>query len=545
MRRVISPKVVLTWALAAACYLAAFRIGQIGYGSGNVSPIWPPSGLVLAVFLRFGYRYWPAFIVAELLTILFRATPALAIYHSYNALVFPLIYAGGAYALRRYLGFDTRLERERDVLALVGLAAPITAALSATLGIAGLLGAGLLPRLPLPAMWQVWWVWWIGDTVGAVVVAPVILGWDASQLRRATLPRALEAVLLAGALAGVGVGVFQFGTVPAYAVFPPLIWAALRFGPRGAGYAALLVAGLTIAYTMRGAGPFASGSVTDSLAALETFTSIVAVTALLLAAATTERETAEARVALTNSELNEALDQLRSANDAMSTRRQMTAEIAHELRNPLSTLTGYSQAMRDGSLPATPERLDAILRQAQRLERVVGDLRTLSLSDVGALSLQLEPVALAEVVRGAAETYAVEAERRGVTISTCLEGDLGEVPADLGRLSQVLGNLISNALRHTPEGGTITVSARVTDTEAVLSVADTGQGIPAEELPRVFDRYFRANGGKDVSTGSGLGLPIAKALVEAHGGTIAMDSTLGAGTIATVRLPRNGVPMTC
>jgi integral membrane sensor domain MASE1 len=295
-------------------YVAAFRIGQIGYGTGSISPIWPPSGLVLATFLLLGLRYWPAFILGEVLTMLFKPIPPLELYHTYNAVVFPAIYAGAAYVLRRFLRFENELERERDVLFLVALAAPITAALSAIFGMAGLFAVGILPRLPLPALWQSFWTWSVGDVVGAAVVAPILLTLKGVPWTKPAPARILEAAGITACVFGVGIAMFHTGVVPAYAVFPPLIWAALRFGPRGATGTVLVVTGMTIAYTIRGAGPFTAASVTESLAALETFTVIVATTTLLLSAATSERHTAQAKAAALDSELDSALGELRSVS---------------------------------------------------------------------------------------------------------------------------------------------------------------------------------------------------------------------------------------
>jgi two-component system sensor histidine kinase BaeS len=217
----------------------------------------------------------------------------------------------------------------------------------------------------------------------------------------------------------------------------------------------------------------------------------------------------------------------------------MTAEIAHELKSPLSTISGYSQTIRDGNLSATPERLTAILRQAQRLEQIVGDLRTLSLSDVGALMVSMQVVPITELIHSVVENYAVEVEQRDVELASLAEAGVGDVEVDPGRFSQVLTNLVSNALRHTPAGGSIQVTARRDGESTIVSVADTGEGIAEAELPLIFERYYRAgDNGKDVTTGSGLGLPIAKALVEAHGGSIWAESRLGEGTVFTIRLPQ-------
>src|SRR5262249_20834716 len=154
----------------------------------------------------------------------------------------------------------------------------------------------------------------------------------------------------------------------------------------------------SIAFTVQGLGPFTARTVPESLVALETFTYVVAITTLLLAAATTARGTAEAEMLARSTELDQALGELRSANDAISTRRQMTAEIVHELRNPLTTILGFSRALYEGDVSVTPERLAAIVRQTERLGQIISDLRMLTLADVGNLPLEIRPVAVAEIV---------------------------------------------------------------------------------------------------------------------------------------------------
>jgi two-component system sensor histidine kinase BaeS len=182
--------------------------------------------------------------------------------------------------------------------------------------------------------------------------------------------------------------------------------------------------------------------------------------------------------------------------------------------------------------------MDAMHRQAQWLERMIGDLRTLSLADVGALTLTSEPLRVEELVRGTAETYAVRAKERDIDLTWSAEGDLPDMTGDQVRLGQVLGNLVSNALRHTPAGGRVRVVGEGQRGGLQLRVEDTGEGISAEELPLIFDRLYRAgaNNQRD-ETSSGLGLAIVKAIVTAHGGDIAVASTPGVGTTFTIHLP--------
>ena len=219
-------------------------------------------------------------------------------------------------------------------------------------------------------------------------------------------------------------------------------------------------------------------------------------------------------------------------------RRNLTADIAHELRTPLSNIQGYLEAIKDGLIQPTPETIDTIHRQALHLSRLVEDLRLLAQVEAGALQLQLTPARLEELLQSAVEAVRPRAEAKGVALSLEVEAPLPTVELDVTRIAQVLGNLLENAITHTPEGGRVSVSAQSRTGQAAISVSDTGPGIAPEDLPRLFDRFYRGDPSRSRSTGgAGLGLTIARRLIEAHGGTIEADSALGQGSRFTVCLP--------
>ncbi len=221
-------------------------------------------------------------------------------------------------------------------------------------------------------------------------------------------------------------------------------------------------------------------------------------------------------------------------------RRQMTADIAHDLRTPLSVLGGYIEAMQDGILPPTAERLATMHTEIQHLIRLVDDLRTLSLADAGELSLNLVSLSPADLFGRVRNVYQHTAEQQGVAIEIDAPASVPGVSLDPDRMTQVLGNLVSNALRYTPAGGRITLSAKAQGGGVALMVEDTGQGIPADMLPHIFDRFYRGDESRQQKDGeSGLGLAIAKSIVEAHGGSIRADSAgAGKGSIFVITLPR-------
>ncbi len=201
-------------------------------------------------------------------------------------------------------------------------------------------------------------------------------------------------------------------------------------------------------------------------------------------------------------------------------RRQMTADIAHDLRTPLTVLSGYLEAMEDGTLPATPERIHLMQNEVQALMRLVSDLRTLSLADAGRLTMQLEPVDVAALLTAVQSAYVPQAAEQQVAIEVQAEPGQ-QFPLDAARMRQVLNNLVSNALRYTPEGGKIVLAAEMENGRLRLTVTDSGKGIPQEDLPYVFDRFYRGDKARTEGEGeSGLGLAIVKSLVTAHGGTV-------------------------
>ena len=226
-------------------------------------------------------------------------------------------------------------------------------------------------------------------------------------------------------------------------------------------------------------------------------------------------------------------------------RRNLTADVAHELRNPLHIIQGNLEGILDGVYEPTDEHVAATLDETRALARLVEDLRTLSLAEAGQLPMTWEAVDVADLLADVETSFEGQAEAAGITLSVSSAPGLTLI-GDAGRLDQVLSNLVVNALRHTPAGGAITLRAEpigLADGRGGtrIIVADTGAGIPAEDLPFVFDRFWRGDRARTRSegAGSGLGLAIARQLVHAHGGHISVESTPGRGATFTLDLPAN------
>jgi len=220
---------------------------------------------------------------------------------------------------------------------------------------------------------------------------------------------------------------------------------------------------------------------------------------------------------------------------SINLRKQMTADIAHDLRTPLSVILGYSEALNDGKFTGSPEIYSVIHTEAQHLSHLVDDLKTLSLADAGELPLVRQDVSPLNLLKYTATSHQIQAEQAGVKIIVDAAEDLPTIHVDVERMSQVLGNLVNNALRYTPKGGEIVLSAQVQDGKVHLKVADNGSGISPEAIPYIFERSFRGEKARVQQAGeAGLGLAISKSLVEAHGGVITVESELGKGTCFTI-----------
>ncbi|MGW3958258.1 sensor histidine kinase [Amycolatopsis sp. NPDC005003] len=219
-------------------------------------------------------------------------------------------------------------------------------------------------------------------------------------------------------------------------------------------------------------------------------------------------------------------------------RKAMVGDIAHELRNPLNVIRGRLEAAEDGHLPFDRALSASLLEETVLLQHIVDDLQDLAAADAGQLRVHPEPLDAAELAGQVAAAHADRAAAAGVTLAVDATGDCA-LEADPVRLRQIVGNLVTNAIRHTPPGGRVTIRVSSTVDEVTLAVADTGTGIAAEDRPHVFDRFWRAEKSRSRQTGgSGLGLAIVRHLVQAHGGTVTVESAVDVGSTFTVRLPR-------
>jgi two-component system, OmpR family, sensor histidine kinase BaeS len=231
---------------------------------------------------------------------------------------------------------------------------------------------------------------------------------------------------------------------------------------------------------------------------------------------------------------------------SVNARKQMTADIAHELRTPLSLILGHAEAVHDGVLPPTRENFEIIRDEATRLEHLINDLRTLSLADAGELRIHLQTVEPQALIHEVVALYQYQAQRKDISLRLDISPHLPTLEVDPGRMTQVITNILDNALRHTPEGGTIVLSAKEINDQVELAIQDSGPGLKAEDLERIFERFYRADPSRQREDGgSGLGLAIAKSIVQAHGGQLSAENDIvltgeaGHGLTVRILLPKH------
>jgi len=243
---------------------------------------------------------------------------------------------------------------------------------------------------------------------------------------------------------------------------------------------------------------------------------------------------------------NDELGELAKAFNRMSaelsrsvnSRKQMTADIAHELRTPLSLILGHAEAVHDGVLPPTLENFEIIREEATRLEHLVDDLRILSLADAGELTINLQTIEPQRLLQEVASLYQYQTQKKNISLDIDIASPLSNIEVDPGRMTQVLTNILDNATRHTPEGGRIVLAAKQNVDQVELSVQDSGPGLKAEDIERIFERFYRTDSSRQREDGgSGLGLAIARSIVQAHGGQLSAESEAGQGLRIVIRLP--------
>jgi len=520
----------------AAVYIVAARLGLSFHPvAGFATLVWPPTGIALAALLIFGTRLWPGVLIGAAITNLLIGGPlAVAVVSGVGN---TLEAVAGVYVLRRVSGFTLSLETFGTVLGLVFVAFVCTT-ISATIGVTSLFLGHILSAARFGEAWQ---AWWLGDLIGAVVFAPIILVWSSPRRVQFPLHRG-EALALAVAIIAVSLVSF-FGDAPGIPSLPTplhqaavtlaiLIWSAMRFGQRGAATATFCLSTVAALATAGHHGPFVVADPHTSMLSLQTFVAIVAITCLLLGAALAERRWALERV-------REALIDAERADRAKTTFMHV---MSHELRTPLNAIAGYSELLSSGDYgalnPKQIETLGRIQRNEKDLLAQINAVLTFVQLESGETALHPEPVPVVDAFDAVEPTIASDVRRKHFVLQRELPAMPLSVQADRNGLQQLLMSLVSNASKYTKDGGVITLGAERKDGRVRIWVRDTGIGIPHEKLDQVFEPFFQAERGNTRQyAGVGLGLTIARDLAQRMHGELKIASEEGAGTTASVMLP--------
>ncbi|MBO9540654.1 MASE1 domain-containing protein [bacterium] len=531
-----SPRHCLKILLVAVVFFLTGKLGLLlaAVSFDTVATIWPPSGFALWAVLLGGSGMWQGVFLGSLVLNLLRLPWYAALGVAATSTLAAILSARWL----RHKGFDDRLSRMRDVFMLAGVVAFLNPTFAGTLGVLCNVWGAVVPWDRYGAAW---WMWWVGDLMGILIVAPLLLTWRPAPLPAWRSWRVIEVVALTFSLIVVGVLVFgselsvaRLAYPYTYLLFPLLIWSAVRFGPRGAAGASFLVSVLAIAGTAQGGGPFVRETLSHSLLFLQVFIGLQAMTALLLAGAISELRLATAEIARRNAELEQAKELDRLKNNFVNA-------VSHEIRTPLTSIMGYAEFLEDElGGPLTQDQREFVHQLSQgakRLEYLVSDLLDFARIEAGTFHVRIVPsdfsIKLAEIL----ESLRPQAEAARLTIKAEMPPNPLPIAMDAERIGQVLTNLLHNAIKFTPPEGDIRVKVQAQDEALVCEVSDTGIGIAAQDLPRLFQRFMQLENGVKRGVGTGLGLNISKTIVEAHGGTIGVRSEEGAGSTFWFSLP--------
>lgn len=512
--------------------------------SGFATLVWAPTGIALAAMLILGFRFWPGIMLAAFLINLVTGAPILVALGigAGNTLEAVL----GAYLLKRFTRFQPALERVRDVLGLVVLAGFVGTATAATVGVTSLLLNGTVSA---GTYGQTWLAWWVGDMLGALVVAPLLLVWSGRPQVRFRPKRFAEASVYTVLLVGVSVIVFRgsgwFGIKPftfAYVIFPILIWIALRFGQIGSVTATFVVSVVAVWGTIASFNPSADGSLSHQLLLLQSFMGISAVTFMTMAAVSVERERTrkhEQQLAIRTALLTKQRKRLLALSRAKD---EFIAIASHQLRTPASSVKQYTGMLLENRTGKLTEAQHTMVRAAyesnERQLQVINDLLRVAQIDAGNIVLRLEKVDLAQLIMEILRAQdPILAARNQAT--HFLPGKRKFVATvDKERFRMALENLIDNAGKYSPPGQKLEITLSKNSTTLAIAVKDNGVGIAKKDLPKLFKKFSRVDNPLSVAAGgTGLGLYWTNKIISLHHGSITVTSEPNRGSTFTITLP--------
>ncbi len=522
-----------------------FCCGRFGLALASVNPstsaVWPPTGIALAVLLLAGTRLWPgvflgAFVVNIVTPLAPEATPIQAVGKTLGIAVGNTLEAVvGAWLVRQFAGGSKAFEQTQNIFKFAYLAAILSTAISATVGVASLCLSNFASWDRYPTLWL---IWWLGDMVSDLIVAPLLMIWAMKPLPPLKPAKVLEAAGLLVSLLAIG-GMIFLGMNPVgdprlpleYLALLPLLWATFRFGRRGAISAAFIMSSIALRGTIDGLGPFATVDPDKSLMLLQAFMGTSAIVALVLAAIVAERKRAQSELARANAELElrvqERTAELRETNSQLE---DFVHSIAHDLRAPLRSMNSFSKLL----LMDYASRLDDVARDyiqrigrsAETMDALVLDL--LAYGRVARSEIELAPVNVESAWKSALAQYEEVIKDKNACVETASPFPL--VRAHEATLTQVLANLLGNALKFVRPDVTphIRLWAEKRPGCVRLWIADNGVGIAPEHQQRMFGLFEQLNGRK--YGGTGIGLSIVRKGIERMGGRVGVESELNRGS---------------
>lgn len=496
-----------------------FLTGKFGLNldavHGFAAPVWFPTAIALTALYLGGYSLWPGIFLGAFFVNLLAGAP---FFSAFGMGVGNVLEAVIGVALLQRFGFNRSLEKLHDVIVLTLIAGPFSAFISATVGVTSMLLGGVIAVEHVISTWS---TWWIGDTLSDIIVAPFLLIWTLPFFfERHDQKKIMEGIGLACTFVFFSLFIFTTpaDTKPiAYAIFPPLIWAGLRFSPRFNITAIFFIALFAIVNTTHGAGPFAYPDLSASLIYLQIYLGVISISSLIFSAVISERNLLEKRK---DDFLNMA---------------------SHELKTPVTSIKIYTDILRNNLAMSKNRKVLKIVQnisgQTDRLKNLVSDL--LDVSRIGADKLQFSmeefnlDALIKEVMDGiqpSTEKHTILYKGRAKLI----------VYGDTFRIYQVLTNLLTNAIRYSPHGGDIVIKTSKDEKKVVVSIADNGIGINEDQKEKIFDRLYQASEMQDKTfPGLGMGLFISKEIIKRHGGDIWVESKKNKGSTFYFTLPRS------
>jgi signal transduction histidine kinase len=537
--------------ILAILFIAYFVTARLGLSldavSGFATVVWPPTGIALVAILILGHRYWPGIFLSAFLVNVAVGAPlfvalGIGVGNTLEALV-------GAYLLSRLGGFRPALDRTRDVVSLVVLAALFSPIVSATIGVTSLWAGGIIAA---NAYMETWAAWWVGDALGTLVIAPLLFAWIARPRFVFSLKRLAEAMVLMVALVGVSLFAFHAslwtGDKPftfVYIIFPLLIWIALRFRQRGSATAIFVVSIVAVWSAVAGSGVLSDGNLGQNLLLLQCFMGITAVTFMTMAAVVSEQAQTRRRQEQLSQKaevLNKQRSRLLALNKAKD---EFIAVASHQLRTPATGVKQYIHMLLEnyaGKLTKPQRNLLLVANEMNEREiQVINDLLRVAQVDAGKVRLSLEKVDLVTLITDVIKSQASMLADRNQTIDFVTTGTF-RTYADRPKVRMVIENLVDNASKYSHTDARLGIELSKANGFVAISIKDSGVGISRVDQAKLFKKFSRIENPQSAFVGgSGLGLYWAKRMIQLHGGSISVSSKLGEGSVFKVTIPVTSV----